>query len=250
MWRRGPPTTPLCQRDWDVSEDVDAALAAFSGESRAGTTKATYASHLKQFLRYCLAANIAPAERLQSKSIAAWLMHRAHYGFKLSTIKLGVTAVSAAAGELGLPTLTHDALIQKCLKAAARRRSSAEQQKLPVLKDLMEALLQSGDDKYASVRDNGILFTSMAGHVQDIGTADIRMEGRAMRGTGPCGPLGAEQSTFAFSAPRPRCILLVTSGCQVNLQFAWCTGLLVRQKVTISSGTTSTRFEISSHQRT
>ena len=153
LWRSGPPTTPLRQIDWDISENVDEALATFSGESRAGATKATYASHLRQFLRYCLAAHISPPERLQSKSLAAWLMHRAHYGFKLSTIKLGVTAVSAAAGELGLPSLTHDRLVQKCLKAAARRRSSAEQQKLPVLKDLMEALLQSGDGTYASHRD-------------------------------------------------------------------------------------------------
>ena len=74
-----------------------------------------------------------------------------------------MTAVSAVAGELGLPTLTHDTLIQKCLKAAARRRSSAEQQKLPVLKDLMEALLQSGDDKYASVRDNAFYLLAWLG---------------------------------------------------------------------------------------
>ncbi len=44
---------------------------------------------------------------------------------KLSTISnLGVTAVSAAAGELGLPSLTDDTLIQKCVKAGARRLSS------------------------------------------------------------------------------------------------------------------------------
>ena len=119
---------------WDmasVAASMEADVHDFAATCRATSTIQTYESQLAQFIAFCGALQRLGHPRLPvAQSVAQWIMCRAVHGYKLATITLGVTAVNnmVAQRHPGAPweAVTGDALVRRCLAAAARRKSTVE----------------------------------------------------------------------------------------------------------------------------
>ena len=165
----GFPVAAVPQARWDMASmaaSMEADVHDFATTCRAEFTVQTYESQLAQFVAFCKALQRLGHPRLPvAQSVAQWIMCRALHGYKLATITLRVTAVNdmVAKRHPGVPFVTGDTLVRRCLAAAARRKSAVERPKMPVLLDLLRKLLQPGPETYADVRDRAFYLLGWLG---------------------------------------------------------------------------------------
>ena len=153
--RAGQPTGPTPLAAWTpefwAGLRAGNALTAFLRTSQAASTRSSYASRQLQYQRFCDLLGMPSADAcFHVDTLAAWVMGRSQYGYKLSTIELGVHAVCLLAQQHGRYLSCRAGPLRAALQAAARRPGSGPVRKQPIL---LPTLLQLCDVDTACWRD-------------------------------------------------------------------------------------------------
>ena len=140
-------------------------MGAFLQSDLAVSTRRTYDSHVKQFAAFCQRQQVPvwPSSSL----VARFIMGRTLQGYSLSTIELGVAALTRLALDWGAVPLADALLVRRALKAAARHATRGKVQKLPLaLSDMRTLVRRLGawlPSPFMRARDRALFLLGWAG---------------------------------------------------------------------------------------
>ena len=179
--RSANPTRPTPLAAWTPefwhSLTAGDALDQFLRSCHAPSTQATYASQQRQFQEFCRMLGAPSAAACFTHDVlAAWVMGRSTHGYKLSTIELGIHAVSHLAQQHGVHLSCTAQPLKSALQAAARKRGSSPIRKLPILLSTLRQLAASDSSSWIAARDSAFYILSWHGMLRGSETAALQWQ--------------------------------------------------------------------------
>lgn len=179
---RDPVRKPMAQWGAEVFEaDQDADLQSFVQRKLADSTQFSYASQVKQYREFCRRCGV---EQVPSEGVLAKLtMYRAQASYKLSSIEVMVSAVSAwAERDFGMVGLSHAQQVRSALRGAALVKfAKVSRPKLPITVGMLTRLVRQARaqrDKWIGARDAALFILSWSGmlrsaEARQLGWGDV-----------------------------------------------------------------------------
>ena len=137
------------QHVWQDLKTVET-VEAFLGKARALATMATYAVQRNQFLQFCELLGVSEEQCFTADVICRWIMGRSANDYKLSTIELGLYAIT---DWLPHREVLADVDVVLALRAAARRPSAVRRQQQPILLSILRQLVPCVPTYWRQARD-------------------------------------------------------------------------------------------------
>lgn len=158
----------------------------FLESAKAANTKRAYRAALRDFFEYCAhELNGMPPLPCSSAAVRMYITHLAKAGQRPSTIQVKLAAIGLAHRSDGYHDPTRGEDVRELMKGIRRKLGTAPDQKSPVLREDLAAMVAALPHDLRGLRDRAILLLGFAGafrrsELADIELADVKFLTREM----------------------------------------------------------------------